>query len=166
MTTTEPTTSPDQRNVSPISTTPPKHYKVVFDNLDRTLKPRDMRIDAQNKSIHHVQIYSVRSRIDYLSLSQVPKCNSGEINLFDILPSENDYTKLKENFNTLIARILVKNMPFFNDFTGLVPDHINHQFSDNMSMKSEVVSETNTFPSASMNFILFKIGSTRHPPKM
>ena len=118
----------------------PMHYKLVFDNIDRTIRPRDMRTDAQNKSIHHVQMYAVRSRIDYLSLSKTPKLiNSGGFHLFDILPSEADYIQLKKNLGILVSRILVDNVPFFKDFSALIPRHINHKFSDKLSLKSEVV---------------------------
>lgn len=41
----------------------------------------------------------------------------------------------------LVARILVEHLQFFSeDFKGLVTQHIQHQYSTQMSQKSEVVS--------------------------
>lgn len=48
---------------------PPKLYKLVFDNIDKSVTPRDMRSDVQTRSLHYVQIYSVKSRIDFSSFA-------------------------------------------------------------------------------------------------
>ncbi len=40
-------------------------YKIVFDNIDKNVKPRYMRSDSQIKSLHYVQSYAVRNRIDF-----------------------------------------------------------------------------------------------------
>ena len=121
----------------------PHVYKMVFDNIDKNIKPRDMRADAQTISLHYVQIYSVRSRINFSSLSTTPKCAHGEVNnvMFDILPSEDDYKQLQHNFAVHVARILTDHLTFFkHDFKGIVPKHLLHQYSEEMSNKSDVVS--------------------------
>lgn len=120
---------------------PPHLYKFVFDNIDKDVKPRDMRSDAQTHSLHYVQVYAVRSRIDFTSLSTIPKFASDEVCIFDILPSEVDYKELQYNFSIHVARILTDHIPFFkDDFTGLLPKHISHKYSKEMSFKSNVVS--------------------------
>lgn len=43
-------------------------FKLVIDNVDSTVKPRYMREDAQNLSLHYVQMYAVEDRVDYSSL--------------------------------------------------------------------------------------------------
>jgi hypothetical protein len=114
-------------------------YKVVIDNIDKNVKPRDMRIDSQTKSLHYVQLYGVKDRVDFSSLSNIPK--AGEMCLYDILPSTEDYQKLKENLSILVARTMTDNLSFFSkDFKSLVPRHVPHQYSREMSAKSEVVS--------------------------
>ena len=40
-------------------------YKLVFDNIDKNVKPRYMRCDAQTKSLHYVQVYGGKDRVDY-----------------------------------------------------------------------------------------------------
>ena len=113
-------------------------YKLVFDNIDKHVKPRYMRSDSQAVSLHYVHVYGVKDRIDYSSLSsQKPT----ELNLYDILPSAEDYDSLKKDFTTLISRMLHTHLPFFgDDFKNLAEKHIPHQYSAEMCLKSEVVS--------------------------
>lgn len=115
-------------------------YKIVVDNIDKNVKPRNMRIiDAQTKSLHYIQMYSVKDRIDFGKLSDVHP--NGEQSLYDLLPTTEDYEKLKESFAVHVARVMVEHIPFFTeDFSGLVQRHIPHQYSCEMSLKSEVVS--------------------------
>ena len=54
-------------------------YKIVIDNIDKAVKPRYMRIDSQKKSLHYVQIYNVKDRIDFSSLSESAK--AGEVSV-------------------------------------------------------------------------------------
>lgn len=98
-----------------------------------------MREDAQNQSIHFVQVYAVKDRIDFSAISDAPPMN--EKNIYSILPTSDEYQTLKENMAILVARILVDLIPFFSeDYKGLVTRHIPHQYSTQMTLKSEVVS--------------------------
>ena len=49
-------------------------------------------------------------------------------------------TELKKDFVTLISRILVKYIPAFQKYQSLVPAHIEHERSKEMSQKSDIVS--------------------------
>ena len=51
-----------------------------------------------------------------------------------------------ENYTILVARTLVTYMPAFLQFRKVVPKHIKHEYTEEMSKKSEVVSTTNTNP--------------------
>ena len=124
-----------------ILTSPPvETYKLVFDNIDKTVKPRYMRMNAQNKSLHYVQLYAVKDRVNLSQLSQTFP-SICEVALDTILPSDEDNASLMENMSILIARVIVNRIPFFNnDFKKLVPNHIQHKYSKEMCNKSEVVS--------------------------
>lgn len=113
-------------------------YKIVFDNIDKNVKPRHMRSDNQTKSLHYVHSYAVRDRVNYSCISDEPRT---EINAFDILPTEEDYQSLKADFSNLISRLIVKYMPFFKDsFKDIPLKHIPHQYSKEMASKSDIVS--------------------------
>ena len=65
---------------------PVETYKLVFDNIDKTVKPRYMRLESQTKSLHYVQLYAVKDRVNLSHLSQVPPVVS-DIDLSLILPN-------------------------------------------------------------------------------
>ena len=112
-------------------------YKLVFDNINWYIKPRYMRLDSQATSLSYVQSYGVKDRIDYSSIS------STEVNLYDVLPTSNDYESLKKDFTILISRMIIDYLPFFSkDFKNLVKRHIPHKYSREMCKKSKVVSVT------------------------
>ena len=85
-----------------------------------------MHIDAQTKSLHYIQMYSVKDRIDLGKLSNVrPTCRKS---LYDLLQSAEDYEKLNKSFAAHVARVMVEHIPFFTeDFSSLVQRHIPHQ---------------------------------------
>ena len=89
--------------------TPPSHFnsgfKLVFDNIDMNVKPRFMRSDRQTKSLHYVICYAMKDRIDFSNLSpELPR----NPNLYEALPSEDDYQSLKNMFSILVAQLLVE----------------------------------------------------------
>ena len=97
-----------------------------------------MHIDSQTKSLHYVQIYSVKDRVDFSSLSELPK--DDEICLYDILPTNEDYLELKQRLSILVARTMADNLSFFQGLKNQVQRHVPHPYSHEMSTKSEVVS--------------------------
>ena len=112
-------------------------YKLVFDNLDRSIKPRYMRQDLQKILLHYVQAYAVRDQINYSSISQEQR---SETDLYDILPHSEDYCILKERFLVHVSRVIMTYLDFFKvNFKGLTPRHILHKYSTEMCYKSEVV---------------------------
>ena len=114
-------------------------FKLVIDNIDKNVKPRYMRIDSQTQSLHYVQIYGVKNRLDLSKLSLLPW--TGEICVYDVLPTAEDYRKLKDTMSILVARLITDNLPYFShDFKSLVQRHIPHPYSHEMSTESEVVS--------------------------
>lgn len=113
-------------------------YKIVFDNIDKNVKPRFMRSEHQTRSLHYVQSYAVKDRVNFSSFSSEVRT---EVNVFDVIPDCNDLEMLKSNFKILVSRLIVKHMPFFStDYKGIPQRHIPHKYSKEMSSKSEVVS--------------------------
>ena len=118
-----------------------KTFKIVGDNVDKNIHPRDMRFDNQTRSLHYFHSYGVRDRVnidDYSDQFEPP--DHGSIELTHILPSQLDDSAMLNNFSILIARILKKYMPFFKEFGDGLERHIQHEYTHEMSQKSEVVS--------------------------
>ena len=119
----------------------PKTFKIVMDNINKNIKPNQMRIDHQTRSLHYVHKYAVRDRIDLSSFEDRPslpdvKC----INVQSILPTQADHSVIRKNFSVLVARVLVQSLSFLEPFRNSLERHINHQFNAEMSQKSEIVS--------------------------
>jgi len=106
-----------------------------------------MTSEHQTKSLHYFHTYAVRDRIDLSCFSddqEIPDIKS--IQLDNLLPSACDEKSMFANFEVLVARVLVKHMPFFTKLGKLALEHhIQHEYSQEMAQKSEVVGFTNSF---------------------
>ena len=114
-------------------------YKMVFDNIDVNVKPRHMTSDRQTRSLHYVQSYALKDRVNYDNLSN--ELPTTEVCVFDILPTNEDYEFLKRDFAILLSRVIVKFIPYFtSNYNELLTKHIPHEHSTEMATKSEIVS--------------------------
>ena len=121
-------------------------FKLCDDNLDKTVKPRFMRIDRQACSLHFFNSFAVLDRIDLSSfsgiciqytLSFIMTCFIGfmpavdtEVDIEEILPSHDIHASLMHNMTILVSRILVKNLSFFKlHFEDVVENHIKHKYT-------------------------------------
>lgn len=118
-----------------------KTFKVVGDNVDTRIKPTQYRIDSQAKDLHYFHTIAVRDRIDLSDYSDTPpEVNETDLDLSKIELSDSDHEALTKNFSYLVARVLKEYMPFFASFGSGLEKHIRHQYYEEMSLKSEVVS--------------------------
>ena len=110
--------------------------------MDKTIRPRHMTMERQNQSIHYFQIYAAQDRIDFRGFSNdVPIKKDLNLPLSFFLPTVDDSNMLRQNYATLIAREVVRKLPYFSKIFGdCVPMHIHHKYSDDMCKKSELVS--------------------------
>ena len=116
-------------------------YVIQGDNIDKTVRARDMRVDNQNQSLHYFNSFAVRDRIpkeENSMESDHPKIDSAPLSTF--LPTVDDCTAIRDEYITLIARVLVEHLAFLAPFKPCVPQHILHAYSQEMSIKSEMVS--------------------------
>lgn len=116
-------------------------FKLVGDNIDKTVHPRRQRSDRQTKSLHYFNTMAVRDRIDMSVFSDEEKMlDLSTVNLDSLLPDEIDIKAIRTNFSVLVSRVLVKYLPAFQVLQSVVSKHITHQHSKEMSQRSEVVS--------------------------
>ena len=119
-------------------------YKIVGDNLDKTVKARYMRDGARNQSLHYFHYFAIKNRVD---LSELPDVHpqtcipSPELKAIMMLPSVEDDKDLRRLFAVHVSRVLATHIPYFkNAFEDVVEWHINHKYYSEMSLASEVVS--------------------------
>lgn len=126
---------------SGVAASPSFTFKIVGDNIDKEVKPQDMRSDYQTRSLHYFHSYAVRDRVNMDNFDDsVHTPDITAVDLEVLLPSKEDEADLYANMGILIARILKKYIPFFKEFGKGVERHIMHKYSEEMSRKSSVVS--------------------------
>ena len=116
-------------------------FKIVGDNIDKDVKPRNMRSDYQTRSLHYFHAYAVRDRLnldDCDDSGSTPDLSSIDLEL--LLPSKDNETQIRNSMGILIARVLKKHIPYFEKYGKGVERHITHRFYREMSQKSSVVS--------------------------
>ena len=115
-------------------------YVIQGDNIDKTVRARDMRVDHQNQSLHYFNSFAVKDRIpkvdnpvelDHQTVDSAP--------LSKFLPTVNDCNDIRDGYITLMSRVLVEHLAFLAPFKQCVPQHIIHTYSQEMSKKSEMV---------------------------
>ena len=95
-------------------------YKLVFDNVNKSVKPRFQTIETPAVLLNYVNMYAVKMRTKSFHLSQVslnpPADLTKEAIARNILSSIEDDCQLKINFSMLVSRILVQYIPFLSMF--------------------------------------------------
>ena len=115
-------------------------FKLVGDNLDKSVRPRDMRMDSQTQALHYFHMYAVRDHInltEFTDNQSLPEVSLADLKM--IVTTTQDQEVLQKNFAILIACTLTKHMPFKKFRSGL-ERHLVHERYEAMSAKSEVVS--------------------------
>ena len=157
--TTEPECSPygtstslDTENITtpclPIATSSPKSqssilnewtgFKIVRDNIDMNLHPRHQTFNRQTQSIHYVNAYAVRDRLDFSGLKET--LPTVQLSIDKLIPTECDRTSIMANFVVLAGRILWESIPALQKIPNIVTDHIKHSHYKEVSSKSQIVS--------------------------
>ena len=113
------------------------------DNLDHTIVSRYMRVGVNKPDSIHFSM-AVADRVDFSSKSDQHKptqqCNLRKVAL-SLLPTDDDDLAIRENISILISRVLFENVKYFNlTFDGVIKWHIGHDYWEEMSSKSVVVS--------------------------
>ena len=106
-----------------------KGWKYIGDNLDLTVKVRDMRQDNPNESYHFFHTIAVQDRIDANHFdSSKPQQLVSNLSVSDFLLSSSEYNCLREDFIVLVARVIVNEFKQFRFLAGGVPSHISQIF--------------------------------------
>ena len=121
------------------------------DNIDKSIKPRYMRSELKGKDLlHYFHFFAVSNRIDtseQLHTPPPPPCHlSHKACALSLLPTIEDDHALQQNMAILISRILVNHFDSLNfSFSDVVQWHIPHQYTKEMSKKSDVVCYNNYY---------------------
>ena len=120
-------------------------YRLCGDNIDKGIKQRYMRVGKQGlDAIHYFHSYAVSNRVDSTGMGErvIPTGQKDQHQIaLSLLPSADDDDVIRNIISILLSRFLVKSVAFFKmSSDGVVNWHIKHQFYEEMSKKSDVVS--------------------------
>lgn len=116
-------------------------YKIVGDNLDKNVKPRNQTLERQTHSLHYFNCYAVHDRLNLSTYSDdPPDIDLTTLDTNTMLPSQEDLDGLIHNMAIIAGRIVHKYIPAFAEIPHLSQQHIKHPYSKQMSSKSTVVS--------------------------
>ena len=134
-----------------------KNWKLVGDNLDLTVKVRDMRLDNPNQQYHFFHTIAVQDRISTAHLDDSrPQQLVSNLSTSDFVPSSSDYERLRSDLTVLVSRIVVAELSAFQFMSKAVPDHILHDYSREMARPSVVVGYYN-YSTKVTTFSIFKV---------
>ena len=85
-------------------TVPWQGFKVVGDNIDKTIKPSFERVHSNTVSMHYYHSFALLDRVDLSGVSDLSL--SGIYDLTKLLPSHVEVELLKEHFSILISRYM------------------------------------------------------------
>ena len=136
----------DNDDSGPAESTPVQHangacdYGLNGDNLDWLRRPSIYSKDKDTESVHWFNLLAYDNRVANWSVNnEEPIRDIMELPNSSFLPSPEGHAKRKKDFVILVLRILTKNCKFFNQFSHMVPSHIPHQHSKEMSQRSQIV---------------------------
>lgn len=119
----------------------PPNFAIVIDNFNLRVEAADMTSDNQNKDLHWVNHSAILDRVPCTEFgNEKPLADNVNIPNKTFLPTLHDHFNLMKDFEILVSRVLVKNLPYFqNIFSDIVPQHIPHKHSQEMKLKSKKV---------------------------
>ena len=113
--------------------------------------PRHQTFDRQTQSIHYVNAYAVRDRLDFSGLKET--LPTAQLSTDELLPTECNHASMMSNFVILAGRILWESIPALQSIPNITTDHIQHTHYKEMSSKSETVSIILHFKSGHYPFL-------------
>ena len=94
-----------------------------------------------NRSLHWTQQYAVRSRAVRPTLDiTCPRRSLDHMELGDLLPGGVVQDNLIHRWAVLVSRVITKYLEKFKCLRDVVVHHIDHEYSKEMTVKSESVS--------------------------
>lgn len=119
----------------------PPNVAVVIDNFDLRVEAADMTSDNQTKDLHWVNHNAILDRVPCTNFdNEKPLEDILNVPNKNFMPTLDDHFALMKDFEALVSRVFVEHLPHFqNAFGDVVPKHIPHKYSQEMSRKSEKV---------------------------
>jgi len=108
--------------------------------VDLEVRARIQTKEHGNKSLHWTHQYAELARVvNPTAESKTAQRDVKDVQLIELLPSEDVLQSLKKTWSILISRVLCKYIGVLKDFKDVVIYHIPHEYSKEMAQKSHMV---------------------------
>ncbi len=117
-----------------------KKLQGTGDNWDMLIRAHDMRSSHQNVDLHYFASNLIVERVPCENLSTTaPKRDVRSLPNSAFLLSNEESVKFRENLKVLVGRVLVANIPSMSFMKSIIPQHIPHEYQQEMASKSTIV---------------------------
>ena len=110
------------------------------DNIDYEIHARVQSQKHRNRSIYWTHQFAVLDRVQDPQLeSHSSQKSVNEIQFAELLPDKDVMENLVKNWAVIVSRVITTYLPLFQSFRDAVVRHIPHEYSKEMSQKSNSV---------------------------
>ena len=118
-----------------------KVYRGTGDNWDLKILKGHLRKEIQNEDLHLFASNLIENRVSFNHLpNDNPKGNLKKLSRNKFSLNVSELKRYAECTKILVGRIVIEFLPEFTFLKAVIPQHIPHEYSQQMSQKSTVVS--------------------------
>ena len=115
-------------------------FQGTGDNWDQRIRVHEMRKDHQNIDCHYFASNLVVERVPCHHLDNIsPKGDIRQAANIDFLLNQEEMHHLREEYKIIVGRVLVEFIPELRFLKTVIPNHISHQYSNEMANKSTII---------------------------
>ncbi len=110
------------------------------DNWDIRILKGQMRNDVQNEDLHLFASNLIENRINFQHLSNdSPLCDIKSFSRSHFQLNVQEWKNFAQTAKVLVGRVVLEFFPKFSFLKKVIPDHIKHMYTNEMSIKSFIV---------------------------
>lgn len=133
-------------------------YRLVGDNVDLLIKPRQTTIGSGNQDIHYYNMMAVKNRISGNHLDDAAPIGNIETTPWSVyIPTIDDNKAIRTEFRYLVTRVIAEYIPQMSWLNDYIPPFLSHKYSQIAKEKTEVVCTDDFFSSV---FLVSSAAST------
>ena len=116
-------------------------FRGTGDNWDLRILKGHMRKEIQNEDLHLFASNLIENRLNFSHLpNEHPKGNIEDFPRNNFSLNVNEWQRYASSAKIIVGKIVLEFLPKFKFLKSVIPDHIPHAYSQEMSQKSTIVS--------------------------